>query len=236
MYKAILFDLDGTLLPMNTQEFAAGYFRELSAKVLPVYPMDPKKFISAVLGGTEAMVSNNGRKTNRERFRETFSELSGIHDAALESLCDDFYAGELNNARCCTQDNPAALEAVRLAHEKAEKVILATNPLFPAAGQHTRLSWIGLKPEDFDFITDYSTDSYCKPNPKYFTSVCERAGVTGADCLMIGNDENEDMYAAGQAGIQSRYLVTDCLLPSREHPWTGPQGSFAEMVEMLRAL
>lgn len=236
MYKAILFDLDGTLLPMNTKEFAAGYFRELSAKVLPVYPMDPKKFIAAVLGGTEAMVSNNGGKTNREAFWEKFSELTGIHDAAIESLCDDFYAGEFNNAKIHTQANPAALEAVHLAREKAGKLILATNPFFPAAGQHTRLSWIGLKPQDFDFITDYATDSFCKPNPKYFSSICERAGVRPADCLMIGNDENEDMYAAGQAGIRSRYLVTDCILPSREHPWTGPKGSFAELVAMLRSL
>lgn len=236
MYKAILFDLDGTLLPMNTKEFAAGYFKELAAKVLPAYPMEPKKFIGAVQSGTKAMVSNNGEKTNREAFWEKFSELTGIHDAALETLCDGFYAIELNNIKIHTQANPSAVEAVRLAHQKAGKVILATNPLFPAVGQHTRMGWVGLKPEDFDLITDYAADSFCKPNPKYYSSVCERADVTPADCLMIGNDENEDMYAAGQAGIRSRYLVTDCLLPSEEHPWTGRRGSFAELVEMLRSL
>ena len=236
MYQAILFDLDGTLLPMNTKDFAGAYFKALAAKVLPAYPMDPQQFLGVAMGATKAMVTNTGEKTNREVFWDKFEELTGLRDDALEALCDEFYAVELNGIKRFTGENPLAVEAIRIAREKAPKVILATNPLFPAVGQRTRLSWIGLKPEDFDFVTDYATDSFCKPNPNYYLSVCERANVAPADCLMIGNDENEDMYAAGLAGINARYLVTDCVLPSEQHPWTGPKGSFAEMTEMLRSL
>ena len=52
---------------------------------------------------------------------------------------------------------------------------------------------------------------------------------------MIGNDELEDMYAASNAGMDC-YLVTDCVIPSSEHPWEGPKGTFSEMVEMLKSL
>lgn len=35
MIKAILFDLDGTLLPMDQDEFTKGYFNLLAAKLAP---------------------------------------------------------------------------------------------------------------------------------------------------------------------------------------------------------
>lgn len=81
-------------------------------------------------------------------------------------------------------------------------------------------------------MTHYGSDVYCKPNPAYYTDVCRRLNVAPADCLMIGNDENEDMYAASSLGMRC-YLVTDCLLPSRDHPWQGERGTFSGMVEML---
>ena len=124
---------------------------------------------------------------------------------------------------------------MRIARQKAEKVILATNPLFPMAGQVTRLSWLGLKPEDFDLVTCYSTDRFCKPNPAYFTDICARMGLEPGRCLMIGNDDREDMVTAQAAGIPG-YLVTDCRIPMADKPWQGPQGTFADMLEMLRAV
>lgn len=60
-------------------------------------------------------------------------------------------------------------------------------------------------------------------------------GLDPAECLMIGNDENEDMYAAAQAGLQG-WLVTDWMIPSPEHPWDGPKGSFAQTAQMLEGL
>ena len=42
MKKAILFDLDGTLLPMDQTEFTNGYFKLLAAKMAP-HGYDPKQ-------------------------------------------------------------------------------------------------------------------------------------------------------------------------------------------------
>ena len=97
------------------------------------------------------------------------------------------------------------------------------------------MGWIGLRETDFDLVTSYETDRFCKPNPAYYHSVMERLNVAPQECLMIGNDEREDMYAASQAGICG-YLVEDCAIPCKEHPWQGARGSFTDMVEMLRKL
>lgn len=234
-YSAILFDLDGTLLPMADLEgFAKVYFGALARELAP-FGIPAEALIKAIWGGTKAMVKNDGSRLNVDVFWDTFKALTGVDREWVEPRCDRFYSEGFHAARVATGENPLAVEAVRTAREKAEKVVLATNPLFPMQGQITRMGWIGLKPEDFDLVTCYSSDRFCKPNPAYFTDVCARIGVKPEECLMIGNDEREDMAAATAVGMDA-YLVTDCRLPSPDAPWHGPQGSFSDMLEMLKKL
>lgn len=233
-YRAILFDMDGTLLPMDTDAFTKGYFKYLYLKLVK-YGLPAESFGKIMWAGVSAMVKNDGSMTNEEAFWIDFKARTGLDKDPINSECLEFYGNEFHTAKKFTTENPLAVEAVKAAREKAEIVALATNPLFPMVGQNTRMSWVGLKPEDFDLVTSYETDSYCKPNPKYFLSVCERLGVQPEECLMIGNDEGEDMYAASSVGMDC-YLVTDCMIPNEKHPWNGPKGSFPELVEMLRTL
>lgn len=233
-YEAILFDMDGTLIPMDMEEFTNGYFKELGKK-LSAFNFDQKELVAAIWTGTKAMVKNDGSRTNRDAFWETFEKITGRPAKDVDPYCLSFYANEFKTANVFTKPNPLAKEAIRVAHEKCNKVVLATNPIFPLAGQVTRLGWIDLKPEDFMFVTSYETSVNCKPNPAYFEAVAKQAGVLPSQCLMIGNDENEDMYAASLTGMDC-YLVTDTMIESREHPWNGPKGTFEEMIEMLRAL
>lgn len=233
-YKAILFDMDGTLVPMDTHAFSRGYFKFLYAK-LAKYGLDAQSFGKNMWAGVAAMVANDGSVTNEERFWEVFSPLVGVSKETINADCLEFYGNEFQQAKQFTGENPLAAEAVRIAREKAELVILATNPMFPMVGQYTRMGWVGLKPEDFDLITAYEDEHYCKPNPMYFTSICQRMNLRPEECLMIGNDEDEDMYAGTKAGLDC-WLVTDCAIPSEAHPWQGLKGTFAELVEMLKNL
>ena len=72
--KTILFDLDGTLLPMQQDEFTTAYFDRLSKKLAP-YGYEPKRLIDGVWHGTKAMVKNNGTQTNEQVFWKEFAEL-----------------------------------------------------------------------------------------------------------------------------------------------------------------
>ena len=233
--KAVFFDLDGTLLPMDQEQFTKGYFKELAAALAPLGSIEPQDLVAAVCDGTMAMVKNTGEALNADVFWNRFSAVTGLDAAVYRPACDHFYSHEFHNARQFTGENPLAAEAVALARQKDRKVVLATNPLFPLVGQASRLSWIGLKPEDFDLVTSYESDRFCKPNPRYYTSICQRMGLEPRECLMVGNDDNEDMYAATAAGLRG-WLVTDCRIPSRDHPWEGPRGTFRELTELLRAL
>lgn len=233
-YQAILFDMDGTLVPMEIHGFTKGYFQMLFRK-LAKYGLDPTQFGKNMWASVSAMVKNDGTVTNEDRFWQVFSQLTGTDKEVINADCLDFYGNEFQQARQFTGENPLAAEAVHLAREKAEKVILATNPMFPMVGQQTRMGWVGLKPTDFELATSYEYERFCKPNPMYYTSICQRMGLNPAQCLMIGNDEYEDMYAGTKAGLNC-WLVTDWMISSPEHPWNGPKGTFAETVEMLKSL
>jgi len=232
-YKAVLFDLDGTLLPMNMESFMKAYFAELCIS-LAKYGVPADKIVKCVWAGTKSMVRNDGSVANDKCFWDTFLRLTGITSDTIYDETEYFYSHEFNRAKAAVGSNPFARETVCIARGKDRKVVLATNPLFPMTAQNTRLSWIGLSVADFDLVTAYETDRYCKPNPAYYHDICARIGVLPDQCLMIGNDVCEDMHAAKSAGMDC-YLITDCMIQGEE-PWIGPQGTYAEMLEMLKNL
>lgn len=232
--KAILFDMDRTLLPMDEELFIKTYFGGLARKLCPLgVKKDP--LIAAIWKATGGMIKNDGSCTNYEVFWKVFADETGRDAAPFIEASDDFYTKEFYDVKAVTSKNPLAVEAVKIAREAADYVVLASQPIFPIAAQIARASFVGLKPEDFDYITAYETESYAKPNPKYYEAICKRLGVGPKDCLMIGNDEKEDMYAASQAGLNC-YLVTDNINAREDYPWDGPRGSFMDMIQMLKNL
>jgi HAD superfamily hydrolase (TIGR01549 family) len=145
---------------------------------------------------------------------------------------DAFYLGEFENVRKTTSCTPLAREAVRLAKEKAGKVVLATNPYFPDVAVRTRLEWAGLNWEDFDLVTFYDNSTRCKPNPEYYVEIAEKMGVNPEKCLMVGNNAKEDIKASQAVGLDT-FLITDCLIATIEIPET-KKGSFEELIEFLK--
>ena len=67
-----MFDLDGTLLPMDLESFTDTYFGLLAQKAAP-YGYEPKTLVAAVWRGTKAMIANDGACPNDQRFWETFA-------------------------------------------------------------------------------------------------------------------------------------------------------------------
>lgn len=225
----VLFDLDGTLLPMELDAFTGAYFSLLAEKAAQLgYEAGP--LTDAVWKGTAAMMKNDGGAPNRVRFWETFAHILGKEAAGLEPAFDDFYAHEFDKAKSSVGKNPLAKAAVHGLREKGCDVILATNPLFPEAGVRTRLNWLGLAPEDFSLVTTYENSAYCKPNPAYYREILQKTGKKPEECLMVGNDTREDL-AARQAGL-AVYLITDCLVDPDKADLTGvPAGTFEEFME-----
>ena len=229
--NTILFDLDGTLLPMDQEKFVNGYFKMLAAKLAP-YGYEPQQLINAILAGIEAMIKNDGSQLNEDAFWKRFVEIYGDKVLADKPVFEDFYKNEFQDARSFCGFNPKAAETVRSLKDKGYRVVLATNPLFPSIATESRIRWAGLEPSEFDLYTTYENTSYCKPNLDYYRDILKRIDCRPEECLMVGNDVGEDMVVEA-LGMQA-FLLTDCLINTQKKDITAyPHGSFEQLLSML---
>ena len=109
LIRHILFDLDGTLLPMNQDEFVTFYMPLLAKKYLSEgISFDPKAFIASVWKGYDAMVKNDGSCTNREAFWKYMDELLPTDPENSERIALDFYENEFTGT--CESNYPTSAE------------------------------------------------------------------------------------------------------------------------------
>ena len=234
MFNTILFDLDATLLPMDQEAFVKEYFKHLAQKLYPL-GYDAGKLVDAIWSGTAAMVKNDGSRPTKDAFWATFEPFIPNWNPAHRALTDTFYSEEFREAKRFTGENPLARPLIDTLKRDGLHVVLATNPLFPANGIETRLNWIGLTSSDFELVTTYENMHYCKPNPKYYTEILEMLGKKPEECLMVGNNTDEDCAAAQAAGMKT-ILVTDCLINESCTPVaTSKNTTFADLYAAIRS-
>lgn len=229
--KMVLFDLDGTLLPMDQDAFVKAYFGLLAKKLAP-HGYDSEKLIAAIWAGTKAMVKNDGGCTNEQAFWDDFCTRFGEQARQDEPIFDEYYHHEFQQVQPACGFNAAARQAVEAVKDKGLRVALATNPIFPAVATQSRIRWAGLDCADFELYTTYENSCHCKPNLDYYRDVLKALNVEAKDCLMVGNDVGEDMVAK-QLGMQV-YLVTDCLInKSGEDIECYPHGTLAQFAQWV---
>ena len=228
----VLFDLDGTLLPMDQEIFIKAYFGGLAKRLAP-QGYDPKELIDTVWAGTVAMVKNDGSVTNEVAFWKYFSQVYSPEKARADyPLFEAFYREDFDKVAASCGHTPEARALLDRLHSKDIRTVLATNPLFPSIATEKRMAWAGLSPSDFEFFTTYENSSYCKPNPAYYREVLSKIGCRGEECLMVGNDVGEDMIAQ-KLGMEV-FLLTDCLINKHGEDLSAyPHGGFSELNSYL---
>lgn len=234
--KAVLFDLDGTLLPMKQEDFVNFYLPLLAETyVSEGVEIDKHEFLKAVWKGYEAMKRNDGSCTNREVFWKYMKEAVPVTLEKAEEISVEFYRGDFNKTACVATPTPLSDKVVKTVKEKGIKAYLATNPVFPRDATLNRMRWAGISTEDFEVITTYEDNRYCKPNPEYFREILERFQLNPEECLMVGNDVEEDLIIR-TLGVKT-YLVTDHLENSSQLPIeTDFMGTMEELLQFVEAL
>ncbi|MDE6408320.1 MAG: HAD family hydrolase [Anaeroplasmataceae bacterium] len=209
MIKAILFDMDGTLLPMDIEVFTKTYFQKIG-EYMSSYGYEAKELLHGIWKGTGAMVKNDGTLSNEDVFWKTFSLLLGKDAYKDLPLFTRFYIEKFDEIKSSCGYTKSASKLIEFLKEKNVELILATNPIFPMIAQTKRLAWAGIRDSDFSWITSYENSHYCKPNIKYYEEILSHFPYAPNECLMIGNDVEEDMVARN-LGMQV-FLLTDCLI------------------------
>ncbi|MGM0651572.1 MAG: HAD family hydrolase [Bacillota bacterium] len=232
-YRALLIDLDGTLLELDIQKFITAYIDALSDKFKA--HIDKNDFANHLFGATSIMVKNgNPDKTNEEVFYEDFCRRTRLNEEIIRAIVEDFYLNEFPGLSCWGRKHPHASAVIKAAKAKKLTLVLATNPIFPAAAILERLSWSGFSEKDFSFITTMENMNFCKPRKEYYAEIADQINCAPEECLMAGNDTLEDLIAA-KAGMDT-YLVDDFILKREEKdPVCDYRGSLKELANFLTA-
>ncbi len=228
-YKAILFDLDGTLLDSNMDVFLPHYLQKLAGRVAHLAP--PKEFVAHLLAATQAMVANDGRATNAQVFAEAFYARVGCAQAELEPIFMDFYATDYSALQYLTARRPKARPAVQAAFDLGYEVVIATNPLFPEIAIRQRMAWAGVADFPYRRVTTFENSHFAKPNPRYFEEILAEIGCPPAAALVVG-DEAADMVAA-QIGCTTFLTPSVNTKLNENTPAPTYQGALPDLVTLL---
>lgn len=231
MIKACLFDLDGTLLPMDTYQFVEKYMRLLSSKMSHFLP--PEQFTRSLWKATLTMMRNRDHtKTNQEVFEASFVAETGIPWSQIADDVNRFYEQDFPTLRKYVGFQPLARAAVETALEQGYQVAIATNPVFPKVAVLERLRWAGIDDLPFSLVTVYEETYFCKPHLEYYQGIAKQIGISPQECVMIGNDMQEDMVST-KLGMRTFLLQSHRI--DRGNP-TYPVDQEGELEDLLTAL
>jgi len=232
-FNTVLFDLDGTLLPINGEAFEAIYFKGLSSYFLDKY--EPKEFIKLIWNATKAMVLDTSSKTNEEAFMDALQALVNEDITWMQERFNQFYLNEFDQIKIAVTPNPSIQEAVKLLKEKGYRLIIATNPMFPKIAIDKRIEWTGCDRNDFEYVTSFEKNHYCKPQLKFYEEVLSDLNLDASQCLMVGNDINEDMIVSKinmSTYLITNHVIQDTIIPDSVN-YSGNYDDFYQFVKDL---
>lgn len=233
-FEAILFDLDDTLLYDDMEgTFIRHYFTLIAEYVQPV--LDPRKFMAALLTATEAMQRNHHpTMTNEQTFVQVFEPQVGRTWAELGPFFARFYEEQFPRLSVYATPHPDARRAVQACFERGYRVVIATNPLFPARAVEHRLAWAGLAEMPFDLVTTYENMHASKPSLAYYHEIAAMLDISPTACLMVGNDVQHDITPAQAVGMRT-FLADEWLVGDHAQIRPDGRGHLSDLIEWLTA-
>jgi len=232
--RAVLFDLDGTLLQVSMSRFIPAYIDGLARHFSDL--VSPERFTAAAFRAVRRLFGHDDQvRTNEERFLASVSAETGIPPEVYRRRLERFYDDGLARLEVLVTPIPLGAELVMTCLAQRLPVALATNPVFPRPLVEARLRWGGLDALSFRHLTCYENSCYCKPDPRYFLAVANCLGVPPQHCLMVGNDTGLDL-AAAEAGMLT--FLLDTYLEDRPESRRQPdfRGDHARLLQLLQGL
>ena len=236
MLKAILFDLDDTLLGNAMETFIPAYFQALTRHVAHLIPAE--RLIGELMRATQTMDTNDGSgPTNEETFAAAFYPAVGYDQDELRPIFEQFYVEEFPKLQPLTQTLSEARPLVEWAFAHDLQVVIATNPLFPRLAIEQRLEWAGVPVSEFNYalVTVYEDMHATKSHLAYYREILARVGQQPDECLMVGDDWQRDIVPATRIGIPTYWIAGPGEAPPTDDARPIGQGMLADLWRRIEA-
>ncbi|MDD4364081.1 MAG: HAD family hydrolase [Atribacterota bacterium] len=205
MTKAVLFDLDNTLILFDETKFFKEYIKKVAPLMSDIAP--PHILWKVILSATKSVLNNKGKITNQEVFKQTFIKIFGNQTEEIWQRFLRFYKNEFDQLKTFISVNKGVSEIFSFLSNNNIKVVIASNPFWPFIAMEKRMEWAGIKKEQVDLITHMENMHFCKPRLKYYQEICQTIKERPENCLMVGDDLVNDIIA-GKLGMKT-FLITD---------------------------
>ncbi len=237
MIRAVLFDLDDTLLGNETDPFVKHYFALLSQYAEPKMPSD--QFVATLLRASREMIYNDDLSlSNYDVFWHTFAEYSGVDVQEMENFIVGFYEDVFPKLQHLTERRAVALPLVEYCFAQDWKVVVATNPMFPQMAIEERLRWAGVPVSEhhYDLVTTLENMHSTKPNVSYYEEILYRLGIEPNTAVMVGDDWKNDIEPASQLGIRTYWVSKNGETPPDASliEGAGTLDDFYEWIQQLK--
>ncbi|AEB07307.1 Haloacid dehalogenase domain protein hydrolase [Coriobacterium glomerans PW2] len=231
MLKAVLFDMDNTLLSINLSAFLAVFARDEAYLLADIARKNPFAMIAS-FGGALLELNSAERDDdlgNLAYFNRSIERRCGIplDDPVIADVLESYEREILprkNDSIIAARPAPGAREAIEAVLERGLDVALFTNPSFTRQAIACRIRWGELDEVPFRLITSMETSTRCKPHARYYLEGIRSLGLAPADVLMVGNDPRRD-FPVPDCGIQTAYVGSGSPVRAT---WTGRMADFAQ--------
>ena len=230
MLKAVLFDMDSTLLKINLNAFICVYVKEITRILASIARANEHVTLIEYVKTYDATYDKSrcDGLSNAKFFARDFELRTGIplQDPIIADALS-FYEREIlpsrNNRFIGAAPMPGAHEALFKVTAAGLKCALFTNPTFNENTIRTRMKWAQIDTFPFDKVTFMENSYAAKPSPDFFKYHLEAMGLKPCEVLMVGDDPKRD-FCTPDCGIKTAYVGKG------EDPrafWSGSMQDFA---------
>jgi putative hydrolase of the HAD superfamily len=226
-YKAVIFDLFGTLV----DNFTVPEYQRVLAEMSAVLKAPTDRF-SQLWRDTFRLRTNGTHRTHQDSIRYICREL-GL--TVTEGQVEEAAALRLAYTIKALKPRPQAVPVIKKLKSMGYKVGLISDcsPETPAAWSQTLFRGL------FDVTVFSCKAGMKKPDPRIYRLATEGLKVKPEDCLYIGDGSSQELTGARQAGMTPVLIrvpdePADTHFIDREENWEGPViASLGEVLELV---
>ncbi len=210
MYKNYIFDLYGTLIDINTDEWSIDLWKKLATLYAYKGAHYTPQQIKADYG---KYVDQEKQKVKKKHpnfvtvdikiekvFRKLFAAKNvKVTPKELDFVCTAFRCYSTKYIKLYD----GVIELLDTLKSKGKKIYLLSNA--QRKFTENELNMFGLTPY-FDGIVISSDEECSKPDVWYFKALFDRYGLDKKDSVMVGNDYISDILGAHNFGINNLYI------------------------------